>query len=67
MVYYVLVSFSGCDGLLGFSVVLGLCWFTMFWCRSRAVLVCYVLVLFSGCAGLLCFGVVLGLCWFTMF
>ena len=54
MVYYVLVSFSGCDGLLCFSVVLG-------------VLVYYVLVLFSGCDGLLCFSVVLGLCWFTMF
>ena len=54
MVYYVLVLFSGCDGLLCFSV-------------SRAVMVYYVLVLFSGCAGLLCFSVVLGLCWFTMF
>ena len=30
VVYYVLVLFSGCDGLLCFSVVLGLCWFIMF-------------------------------------
>ena len=37
MVYYVLVLFSGCDGLLCFSVVM----------------VYYVLVLFSGCDGLL--------------
>jgi hypothetical protein len=30
VVCFVLVLFSGCDGLLCFSVVLGLYWFTMF-------------------------------------